>query len=330
MAPGWHRPDTDRRRAGPAPPTVLARTLDKAWGDSLFGLSSQAAFWSALSTPPLLLALLGMVGYIAHWFGPGTMTDIHAQITVFLHTIFNPDVADLVGNTVDTILNNGQADVVSIGLIISLWAGSSAMSAFIESITIAYGQHEFRHPVVERLFALGLYLVALASGILLVPLLAIGPDTLPRLFPVALRPTATSIVGYAYYPVLVIGLLLLLTTLYKLAPQHKHAWKRGLPGALLAAVFFLIASAGLRLTPRSRTSQSVNGLLIVDLDRGALPCVLRGIGRAALGRRREEVVAGEQVRGLSSRSSALPAEPSLGRFRWPGLFLSSPAKRSCW
>ena len=252
MTVQWHPDGTGPvpTVAGPVrhrPRKVLTRTLDKAWGDSLFGLSSQAAFWSALSTPPLLLALLGMVGYIAHWFGPGTMTDIHAQITVFLHTIFNPDVADLVGNTVDTILNNGQADVVSIGLIISLWAGSSAMSVFIESITIAYGQHEFRHPVVERLFALGLYLVALATGILLVPLLAIGPDTLPRLFPTALRPTATSIVGYAYYPVLVIGLLLLLTTLYKLAPQHKHAWKRGLPGALLAAVFFLIASAGLRL-----------------------------------------------------------------------------------
>jgi len=94
---------------------------------------------------------------------------------------------------------------------------------------------------------MGLYLVALASGILLVPLLAIGPDALPRLFPVTMRPTTTSIVGYTYYPVLVIGLLLLLTTLYKLAPQHKHAWKRGLPGALLSAVFFLIASAGLRL-----------------------------------------------------------------------------------
>ena len=253
MTVQWHPDGTGPvpTVAGPVrhrPRKVLTRTLDKAWGDSLFGLSSQAAFWSALSTPPLLLALLGMVGYVAHWFGPGTMTDIHAQITVFLHTIFNPEVADLVGNTVDTILNNGQADVVSIGLIISLWAGSSAMSAFIESITIAYGQHEFRHPVVERLFALGLYLVALASGILLIPLLAIGPDALPRLFPEALRPTVTSIVGYAYYPVLVIGLLLLLlTTLYKLAPQHKHAWKRGLPGALLAAVFFLIASAGLRL-----------------------------------------------------------------------------------
>ena len=33
---------------------------------------------------------------------------------------------NLVGKTVDTILNNGQADVVSVGFLISLWAGSSA------------------------------------------------------------------------------------------------------------------------------------------------------------------------------------------------------------
>ena len=76
--------------------------------------------------------------------------------------------------------------MVSVGLMISLWAGSSAMSAFVEAITIAYRQHEFRHPVIERFFALGLYLVALVAGILLLPLLAIGPDYLPRLFPDAL------------------------------------------------------------------------------------------------------------------------------------------------
>ena len=110
-------------------------------------MSSQAAFWCALSTAPLLLALLGLSGYVARLFGPDTMTDVREQTTVFLHTIFNEEVADnLVGNTVDTILNNGQADVVSVGLIISLWAGSSAMTAFVESITIAYCQHEFRHP----------------------------------------------------------------------------------------------------------------------------------------------------------------------------------------
>ncbi len=227
---------------------VALRTLGKAWGDSLFGMSSQAAFWCALSTAPLLLALLGLVGYVADWIGPGTMTDVREQITVFLHTVFNEEVADnLVGNTVDVILNNGRADVVSVGLLISLWAGSSAMSAFVESITIAYCQHEYRHPVLERLFALGLYVGALTAGILVVPLLAIGPEYLPGMFPSGLRNTVSSLIGLLYYPGLAIGLILLLTTLYKVAPKRRHAWRRGLPGAFLAAALFLVASSGLRL-----------------------------------------------------------------------------------
>ena len=229
---------------------VAARTLAKAWGDSLFGMSSQAAFWSAMSTAPLLLALLGLVGLRrANWFGPATMTDIRTQTGMFLHTIFNEEVADnLVGNTVDTILNNGQADVVSVGLIISLWAGSSAMSAFVESITIAYCQHEFRHPVRRAT------LRARACTSAPSPRESwwsrcwpSAPTRCPGCSPPTGAPPPSSIIGYLYYPGLAVGLILLLTTLYKVAPRHKHAWKRGLPGALLAAAIFLVASAGLRL-----------------------------------------------------------------------------------
>src|SRR5664280_3415094 len=39
----------------------------------------------------------------------------------------------------------------------------------------------------------------------------------------------------------------MVATLYKVAPKHKHAWYRGLPGAGLAATAFLVASTGLRL-----------------------------------------------------------------------------------
>ena len=249
----WHRNGT-----GPIPTLngpvrhrwrkVAGRTLSKAWNDSLFGLSSQAAFWCALSTAPLLLALLGLVGYVLQWFPAGTIDAVKEQIMVFLNQIFNEEVADnLVGDTVTTILDNGRSDVVSVGLIISLWAGSSAMSAFVESITIAYCQHEVRHPVVERFFALGLYLIALVAGILLLPLVAIGPEYLPRLFPESFRDTVATVVAYSYYPVLYISMILLLATLYKVAPKHRHAWKRGLPGAFLAAAVFLVASFGLRL-----------------------------------------------------------------------------------
>ena len=121
------------------------------------------------------------------------------------------------------------------------------MSAFVESITIAYNQHEFRHPVIERLFALGLYVVALGAGIVMLPLLAIGPDYLPKLFPVAWQLQVKSIVDLLYYPVLAVLLILMLTILYKVAPRHKHPWYRGIPGALLAAAVFIVASFGLRL-----------------------------------------------------------------------------------
>ena len=137
--------------------------------------------------------------------------------------------------------------MVSIGLVISIWAGSSAMSAFVESITIAYNQHEFRHPVAERFFALVLYIIALAAGIIMLPLLAIGPEYLPRLFPEQWRDQVATIVNYAYFPVIAFGLILMLSVLYKVAPKHKHPWYRGVPGAFLAAGVFIVASVGLRL-----------------------------------------------------------------------------------
>jgi len=250
----WHRHGSGPM---PLPPPkvrhrwrkIVLRTLGKAWADSLFGLSSQAAFWCALSTAPLLLALLGMIGFIVpSYFPAGTIDQVRDQILLFLNTIFNEEVANnLVGNTVETILGQGQADVVSIGLVISLWAGSSAMSAFVESITIAYNQHEARHPVTERFFALGLYLIALVAGIVMLPLLAIGPEYLPKLFPEAWRGEVSDIVNYVYYPVLALGLIFMLTVLYKVAPKHKHPWYRGVPGALLAAAVFIVTSFGLRL-----------------------------------------------------------------------------------
>jgi membrane protein len=235
---------TTRRR----PLKVIGRTVSKAWSDSLFRLSAEGAFWSALSTAPLLLALLGLVGFVGRWFGPDAIDAVQNQVLVVLHGIFSSEVVDnLLSANVGAMLHNGQADLVSVGFFISLWAGSSAISAFVESITIAYGQYEVRHPVSERLFALGLYLIALITGTVTLPLLAIGPEALTKLFPPSIREQASTVITVAYYPGMVAALVLLLTTLYKVAPRHKHPWRRGIPGALLATAVFVVASSGLRI-----------------------------------------------------------------------------------
>ncbi|WP_063695761.1 YihY/virulence factor BrkB family protein [Amycolatopsis orientalis] len=227
---------------------LLTRTLAKAWDGNIFSEAAEAAFWQTLSLPPLLLGLLGSVGFIGEWFGQNVVTAVHDRIITFSHTIFSANaVQEIIEPTVNSILTVGKGEIVSVGFVISLWAGSSAMSSFVDAITVAHDQYGVRNEVWQRIFALLLYLCALIGLVIGLPLLAIGPDLLPEFFPVDWRPTVSSWVGALYYPVLGVMIALALTTLYKLALPRRLPWHRGLPGAILAGVVFLVSSIGLRI-----------------------------------------------------------------------------------
>jgi membrane protein len=100
--------------------------------------------------------------------------------------------------------------------------------------------------VRSRLLALWLFLGTVLLGVIVLPMLVLGPDLLRRAFPKSVRPTVATLISAGYYPLLVLILLLGLTTFYKLAPPRRLPWHRGLPGAGLALLVFLAGSAGLR------------------------------------------------------------------------------------
>src|SRR5205085_4493719 len=49
---------------------LVVRTVVKAWDGNVFSEAAEGAFWQTLSLPPLLLALLGCLGFVGDWFGP--------------------------------------------------------------------------------------------------------------------------------------------------------------------------------------------------------------------------------------------------------------------
>ncbi|MGH3915322.1 MAG: YihY/virulence factor BrkB family protein [Pseudonocardiaceae bacterium] len=242
-------PAADQRRPTRRGPFLLIwRTMVKAWDDGFFGMSAQAAFWMTLSLPPLLLGLLGSLGFVSRWFGQATIEQVQSEILEFAPTVFTPEVVDqIIQPTVTDILTQGRSSIVSVGFVLSLWAGSTALASLVDSITTAYRQHTVRNPVWQRTFALLLYVAALIGSVLVLPLVALGPGLLPELLPEAVRPTVAHLIGVFYYPGVSVLLVLGLATLYKVALPHKLRWHRGLPGALLAMVVFLVTSAGLRL-----------------------------------------------------------------------------------
>nr|WP_084522459.1 YihY/virulence factor BrkB family protein [Nocardia inohanensis] len=254
---------TRLRHAGQRGWELIAHVAVKAWDDSIFAKSAAAAFWQTLSLAPLLLGLLGSLGYVGHWFGPNTVNIVETKIIAFARKLFSPSVVDdLVGPTVVDVLQRGHGGVVSVGFVLSLWAGSSAMATFVDAITAAHGQATARHPVWQRIFALLLYVGFLVAAVLILPLVALGPSLFGRVLPSGWREPGLRLIDAFYYPGTGFLLIIGLTTLYKLALHRTLPWHRLFGGALVAGVFFMAASEGLRryLTWVTRTGISYGAL----------------------------------------------------------------------
>lgn len=226
---------------------LVVRTAVKAWDDSIFAKSAAAAFWQTLSLAPLLLGVLGSLGYVGGWFGPDTVDIVESKIITFSRDLFSPPVVDeLIAPTVADVLNRGRGAVVSFGFVLSLWAGSSAMATFVDAIVEAHDQHEARHPVWQRIFALLLYLLFLVAAVFILPLVALGPALIGRALPDSWRDPGLRLLDGFYYPGVGFLLIIGLTTLYKLALHRSLPWLRLFGGALVAGVFFMAASEILR------------------------------------------------------------------------------------
>lgn len=245
------------------PLQVLGRTLAKAWQDRILGLSAEAAFWQILSVPPLLIGLLGSLGYLGSLIGGAAVREIESRLLTASGRVLTSDVVDnLVAPTLSDILGSGRLDVVSLGFLLSLWAGSSATATFMNTIVIAYDQRDVRGAIRTRLKALWLFVVGMFMAVLTLPLLVLGREVLIGLLPVGQRSTGMVLINAVYWPVVLVGLLLALTSFYHVVLPNRLPWRRHLPGTVLAMVFFLVAALLLRTY--------VTDILVAALPYGAL------------------------------------------------------------
>ncbi|WP_222195255.1 YihY/virulence factor BrkB family protein [Modestobacter italicus] len=245
------------------PLQVLGRTLAKAWQDRILGLSAEAAFWQVLSVPPLLIGLLGSLGYLGSWIGRDAVAQIEEQLVNASAEALTPTVVQsLVQPTLNEILAPGRLDIVSLGFLVSLWAGSSATATFLNTTVIAYDQRDVRGPIRTRLMALWLFVVGLVMAVLTLPLLVLGRGTLVELLPERWQDTATLLVNAVYWPVVVLALVLALTSFYHVILPRRLPWHRHLLGGVFAICFFIVAAVVLR--------GYVAGVLTTALPYGAL------------------------------------------------------------
>lgn len=207
------------------------------------GLAAEAAFFTLLSIPPLLLCLAGTLGYLDEFLGAGTIDKLKSDIVSAAGTVLSDSsIKQVVVPLLNDVFDHTRPDLISIGFLLSLWSGSRALYIFIDTITVMYGLDGKRGIVKTRLMSLGLYLGALVIGSLVLPLLMAGPGLVQNAVP-----DLATLVNAAYWPVAILLLIVFLTTLYHLAVPVSTPWREDIPGALVALVVLVFCSVALRL-----------------------------------------------------------------------------------
>lgn len=224
------------------------RALVHAWADRILGLAAEAAFWALLSLTPLLLVLVAAIGYLTPLFGPHIVVNVEARILdAAQHVLAQSAVDQVLRPTLGDVLRHGRGEIASIGFVMALWTGSTAMSTYVNAIAITYGRRDVRSAVRARALAFALYLGALVTGCVTLPLMVTAPGWIIAVVPMEARSVVGPVIRLGYWPFLVVVCTALLATLYHLAVPGRVGWLRELPGAIVAMLLWLIGSAMLRI-----------------------------------------------------------------------------------
>ncbi|WP_410790033.1 YihY/virulence factor BrkB family protein [Kribbella sp. C-35] len=226
----------------------IVATIQSAWQHRVLGMAAEIAFWMLLSLPPLALCMLGLVGYLGTAFGADLGTEIEPRLIQIASQALTPTtVTSLVRPLVDDVLTEGRADVASLGFLLALWAGSTATASYVNAVAIAYGQRSDRGAAHSRILALGMYLAGVLIGVILLPLLIVGPQALLRLMSPTGHDLAQTVLRLTYWPSLLLLSVLALVTFYHFAVPLRSRWREHLPGAAIATIIWLAGARAVRV-----------------------------------------------------------------------------------
>jgi membrane protein len=135
--------------------------------------------------------------------------------------------------------------MTAVGFVLALWATTSAMTAYMTAVNLAYERKDGRKFVMKRVIAVQMVAVIGFAFVLVAVLLIFGP-VLEQLVASHAGPLSGA-VGWiwwiAQWPILLTGLLAAFATLLYLGPDVEHPrWHFLSPGSLFATVVWLAAS----------------------------------------------------------------------------------------
>jgi membrane protein len=247
-----------------APLEVVKHAIKDFFADDMLTYAAALAYHLLLALFPFiifLLALLGSVG-LDQFFD-----DVLQQARTALPQEAYLVVAEIIGE----IRGQPRQGLISLSIVLALWAASAGMRSVTNALNVAYDVRETR-PAWQRytasvLATLGLGILFLVAGAFRL----IGPEVATALASrLGLAGFVPTLWVWLRWPVVILLLLLVVAVVYKVAPNVDQPFRYVTPGSVTAILVWLLASAGFaayvaRFGNYGATYGSLGGMIVLIL-----------------------------------------------------------------
>jgi membrane protein len=242
---------------------VIVTTVASCLKYRVTGLAAEAAFFAVLSVPPLIFAMAGAIGFVSGQFSAAQVDDVrNAVIDLSQRALTEGAVDRIITPTINDVLKGGRFDIISVGFVLALWSGSRALNVFVDTITIMHGLGGHRGIVKTRALSFLLYVLAMVTGVISIPLVVAGPALVADWLPERL-----DFLMHFYWPLVIVLCICFLATLYHVSVPVRTNWSFNLPGATFSLACWVLGSYLLRwfLTITATDSRSIYGPLAAPI-----------------------------------------------------------------
>lgn len=242
---------------------LIVTTVGSCLKYRVTGLAAEGAFFAVLSVPPLIFALAGAIGYVSDTFTAAQIEDVRrAVIDLSSSFLTERAVEKVIEPTMEDVLRGGRFDVISLGFVLALWSGSRALNVFVDTITVMHGLGGSRGIVKTRALSFFLYILAVITGAVSIPLIVAGPKIVRGWLP-----NRADFLMAFYWPVVIVVCICFLATLYHVSVPVRTNWSFNLPGATFSLIAWILGSYALRwvLTVTAAESRSIYGPLAAPI-----------------------------------------------------------------
>jgi membrane protein len=219
---------------------IVIRGVKEANADHVTNLAQAIAYCGFLAIPSALLVGLGLFAELA---GKSTVDSLMNKLS----SVMPQSAIDLLSSSLTRTTESGGGIVmIVVGVLLALWSLTGAMQTVMWAMNIAYERDETRGFVRRRLIALAMVLCCVFAVALVFGLLILGPFVSDWIGRSIGEPTIVNWVWWtAQWPILIVGLMAAFATILWLAPDSSPSrWTFLTPGAVVAVIVWLLASAG--------------------------------------------------------------------------------------